>query len=109
VQFRYGTVAVWDAATGKLLWKARTKDGTVNAVAFSRDGSMLAAAQETGKVTIYDSHTGRRGKVFFGNFQSPLTLAFTAGGNLEIGESNGILYLWNPKTGRVIGQPTLVA
>ena len=109
VQFRYGTVAVWDAATGKLLWKTRTKDGTVNAVAFSRDGSMLAAAQETGKVTIYDSHTGRRGKVFFRKFQSPLTLAFTAGGNLEIGESNGILYLWNPKTGRVIGQPTLVA
>ena len=57
--WRYGTVAVWDVGTGRLLWKVRNKDGWVNDIAFSPDGSMLAAAQETNRVTLYDPQTGR--------------------------------------------------
>ena len=59
VPWRYGTVAVWNVATGRLLWKVRNKDGWVNDIAFSPDGTMLAAGQETNRVTLYDPQTGR--------------------------------------------------
>ncbi len=55
----YGTVAVWDAATGRMLWKVLNKQAGVNAVAFSPDGTKLAAGQESNRVTIYDAHSGR--------------------------------------------------
>ena len=41
----YGTVAVWDVATGRMLWKVRNRQAGVNSVAFSPDGTKLAAGR----------------------------------------------------------------
>jgi DNA-binding beta-propeller fold protein YncE len=110
VPYRYGTIAVWDTQTGKLVWKLRTKAGAVTTVAFSPDGSMLAVGRESGTITVYDSRTGRPGKILHLEAKSsPQTLAFAPSGELASGDWNGIVNLWNPKTGEVIGHRALVA
>jgi len=108
--YRYGTIAVWDTATGKRLWRLRTKAGAVTAVTFSRSGSLLAVGRESGTVTIYDPRTGRPRKILHLEAKSsPQALAFTRSGELASGDWNGIVNLWNPNTGAGIGHRALVA
>ena len=110
VIWRYGTVAVWNVATGRLLWKVRNKDGWVNDVAFSPDGTTLVAAQETNRVTVYDAHSGRALRaVHPEGLDGYVSIAFSPGGLLATGGWSGIVQLWDPSTGREIGKPTPVA
>jgi WD40 repeat protein len=110
VPWRYGTVAVWNVVTGRLLWKVRNKDGWVNGVAFSPDGTMLAAAQETNRVTLYDPQTGRVLRtVHPEGLTGYVSAAFSASGLLATGGWAGIVQLWNPSSGREVGKPTQVA
>jgi WD40 repeat protein len=107
--YRFGTVAVWDAGSGRLLWKNTSKRGTVTSVAFSPDGTLVAAGYENGEVVLYDAATGRVERTLQleggGGFE---TLAFAPDGTLATGTWAGIVQLWNPATGRQIGHPTLV-
>ena len=110
VPWRYGTVAVWNVVTGRLLWKVRNKDGWVNDVAFSPDGTMLAAAQETNRVTLYDPQTGRVLRtVHPEGLTGYVSAAFSPSGLLATGGWSGIVQLWNPSSGREVGKPTPVA
>jgi WD40 repeat protein len=82
-----------------------------NAVAVSRDGSTVAVATDDARVLVVDARTGRlertirpqRGPV------SVTTVAFSPDGTLASGSWAGIVNLWDPKTGRELGHPTLVA
>jgi WD40 repeat protein/DNA-binding SARP family transcriptional activator len=113
--YRFGTVAVWNVRTGRLLWRVRSRHGWVHAVAFSPSGQLLAAAQEDGVVRIYDPSTGRllRALTLYGgpaaNAGLGDTVAFAPTGLLATGTWAGILQLWNPATGTPVGQPTKVA
>jgi hypothetical protein len=110
VPWRYGTVAVWNVATGRLLWRVRNKDGWVNDVAFSPDGAMLAAAQETNRVTLYDPQTGQALRaVHPEGLTGYVSVAFSPGGLLATGVWSGIVQLWDPSSGREVGKPTPVA
>ena len=59
-----GTVRVWDAATGKLVGSPLTGDKPVACVAFSTDGSTIAAGEGYKRgsseyhVRLYDVQTG---------------------------------------------------
>jgi WD40 repeat protein len=112
VRYRFGTLAVWDTSSGRLLWKVRTKKGTVNAVAFAPDGRTLAAGYEDGTAVLYDVSTARVRRTLTlqggGDFSFE-TLAFSPRGLLATGTWAGIVQLWNPATGREVGRPTLVA
>jgi WD40 repeat protein len=86
----------------------------VHTVAFSPRGDLLAAAQEAGGARIFDPHTGRleRALRLYGGAQADWvydTLAFAPNGTLATGTWNGILQLWNPRTGASLGRPRLVA
>jgi WD40 repeat protein len=112
VHYRFGTVAVWDASTGRLLWRRRSRRGTANAVAFSPDGKLVAAGYENGVAVLYDARTGallRTLSLQGGGDFSFETLAFSPTGLLATGTWAGIVQLWDPRSGREIGRPTLVA
>jgi WD40 repeat protein len=110
--YRFGTVAVWNASTGRLAWRHRSRRGTVNVVAFSPDGKLLAAGYENGVVVLYDARSGaplRTLSLEGGGDFSFETLAFSPTGLLATGTWAGIVQLWDPRSGREIGRPTLVA
>ena len=59
-----GTLTVWDAETGQRLFAVKAHDGSVSAVAFSRDGSRLVTSRgayggpDPGEVKAWDPKTG---------------------------------------------------
>ncbi len=112
IPWRYGTIAVWDAASGKLLWLLRKRAGWVNSVAFSTDGKTVAAAYETGPVVLYDAHTGRPERTLQPEGAGGFTytaLAYSPDGSLATGSWSGIVQRWSTADGAEIGRPTLVA
>jgi WD40 repeat protein/DNA-binding SARP family transcriptional activator len=54
-----GLVDIRDAETGESVRSYRGHDEDVNAVAFSRDGEMLATTGDDGAVRVWDPETGR--------------------------------------------------
>ncbi len=108
VPYRFGTVAVWNAESGKLLWKTRTKDGMVSGLAFSPDGKTLVVARERGSVLWQDARTGHveRKQNLEGGASA---VAYAQDGTLATGSWPGIVQLWNSRTGGQIGHATLVA
>ena len=109
VQWRYGTTAVWEAGSGRLLWKVRSKRGWVTSVAFSPDGRTLAAADESGVVTLYAASSGRPVGTLRLEGGGGVSAAFAPDGTIATGDDAGIIQLWNPANGRELGKPTLVA
>jgi WD40 repeat protein len=112
VPWRYGTVAIWDAASGRLLWKARSKRGWVTSVSFSPDGQKVAAGDESGAVVVYSASSGRelgRVKVEGGGDLTYLAVGWTRDGTLLTGSWSGIVQRWDAHRFRELGKPTLVA
>ncbi|PWU20186.1 MAG: hypothetical protein C5B48_12805, partial [Candidatus Rokuibacteriota bacterium] len=111
--YRFGSVAVWDVRSGKLLWKVRTRHGWVSGVTFSPDGKTIAAAREDGVVLLDDARTGRVERTVHPEGAGPLggfeTAAFAPDGTLATGTFGGIVQLWDQATGAQIGHPTQVA
>jgi WD40 repeat protein len=86
-----------------------------DAVALSPDGTIVAVAPDAsgnpGEVLIVNAVTGKVERTILpnntaGNVEA---VAFAPDGTLATGAWSGIVDLWNPKTGRLIGHPTLVA
>ena len=110
--WRYGTTAVWDVRSGRLLWKARTKKGWITSVAFSPDGSLVAAGREDGHALVYDARTGRlqlRLSLLGAQPGLPAVVAFDPDGTLATGSWAGVVQHWDPQSGAQLGHPTLVA
>jgi WD40 repeat protein len=112
VNYRFGSTAVWDVRSGRLLWKARSRKGWINSVAFSPDGELLSAGREDGRALVYDARTGRLEhslKLDGGGPFEPTSVAFGPDGTLTTGTWAGIVERWDPETGARLGRPTLVA
>jgi WD40 repeat protein/class 3 adenylate cyclase len=120
--YRFGTTAVWDVRSGRLIWKARSRDGWVTSLAFSANGDLLAAAREGGSTVnhkpesgfalVYGAKTGRLeqhlaldGATPF----SPVAVSFDPDGTLATGTWAGIVQRWDPRTGAPLGHKILVA
>jgi WD40 repeat protein len=107
-----GTLAVW--RDGRLLRSGRLASPG-NAVAFSRDGALLAVAKDSPNakdsgpsVLVFDARSGRllrsmRPKT------GTISLAFGTGDELATGSWQGIITLWNAGSGAPLGKEALAA
>ena len=106
-------LAIWQARTGRLLGMTRdlgTGKGRFGALAFSRDGRLLAVSRPDGSDAVLDLRTGKyRRELYPLGSDDTVSMAFGANGTLATGTEGGIVQLWNPSTGRQVADPVAVA
>ncbi|MBV9804577.1 MAG: hypothetical protein JO130_15355 [Solirubrobacterales bacterium] len=78
-----------------------------NAVAFSRDGRLLAASLLTGGVRLYDPVGGALVRTISDPGDDSVSLAFGPHEMLAAGTVGGTLELWDAANGRRVGAPVL--
>jgi WD40 repeat protein/DNA-binding SARP family transcriptional activator len=110
----FGTMAIWRATTGRLV--AQPSDlgagdglGGSDAVAFSRDGKLLAATLLAGGVRVFDSANGRVLRELTAPGDQSVSLAFAGDRTLAAGTQGGTVETWNAATGRRLAAPLLAA
>jgi WD40 repeat protein len=106
-------LAIWRASNGRRLVPQSllgAGPGPYGALAFSRDGKLLAASRPDGSDLIVDPRTDQvRQTIHPLGADETVSLAFTANRSLAIGTRGGIVQLWNPVTGDQAAGPVAVA
>jgi WD40 repeat protein/serine/threonine protein kinase len=109
-----GEVKVWDTTSGREIWADRidasgARGGFWPALAFSRDGRTLAAADldrsgnRSCDIRIWDAATGRVLRVLQGHPDLVIGLGFSADGDRMVSaDSAGRVRLWDAAAGRAI-------
>ena len=110
----FGTMAIWRTNTGRLI--AQPSDlgagkglGGSDAVAFSRDGKLLAATLLAGGVRVFNPATGRVLRQLAAPGDQSVSLAFANNRTLAAGTLGGTIETWNAATGRRLAAPLLAA
>ncbi|AWM36946.1 Serine/threonine-protein kinase PknB [Gemmata obscuriglobus] len=101
---RDGTVALWDAATGRHLRELPGNSGDGAGLAFDPSGAVLAVGgSEAGAVNLYDPRTGARaGELRFGLGRIQ-ELAFSGAGRALAARDGQVVQVIDPKTGAAGG------
>jgi WD40 repeat protein len=103
LHFMGGTVKVWDTTTGKELYSPRGVPGVISA-AFSADGRCFALASDhltKPQIRIYDAVKGTGLRTLRVETGRLLVVTFSPDGRYLAGAgSNGLIQLWNVRTGR---------
>ncbi|MGO4752804.1 WD40 repeat domain-containing protein, partial [Streptomyces sp. 2MCAF27] len=95
------TVLLRDAATGRVRNTLTDHAGLVTSVAFSPDGRTLAVA-DAHEVRLRDADTGRVLRTLTPRADVMMTLAFSPDGRtLATGRGDGLVRLWDTRTGRL--------
>ncbi len=98
-----GSIRVWDAETGRPLYRLAGHDESVTSVAFDRDGSQLASASSDGTVRLWDPATEGLVRTLTGHEGGVWSVDFSADGNrLASASSDGTGRLWDPATGGLV-------
>ncbi|GAA4720035.1 hypothetical protein Prum_002030 [Phytohabitans rumicis] len=88
---------------GSPAYTARLAHASVlTAVAFSADGTLLAAAENTGPVTVWDLARRTRRAQLTGYGESVRSLAFTPSGHLVTGGRGGAVLVWDVERGHLV-------
>src|SRR5262249_1837888 len=93
---------VWDAGTGKELYHLDVKGGG-SALAFSRDGTMLAAGGKDRAGRLLDAATGEPLGLLHGHRQGISSLVFTPDDKYLIsGDHDGVVRMWDVARGKAL-------
>ncbi len=97
-------IELWNGETGERLYREEDYNFVTGSVAFNPNGSTIAIAADfsfSSKVKILSAKTGEVMRTFDAERLSTGSLAFSPNGNtLALGNSTGIVSLWNPETGQ---------
>jgi WD40 repeat protein len=95
-----GRVRLWDVATGKPRTILSGHKGGVTALAFSRDGLLLASGGRDGAIVIWDVSKGAQRASLNRHTDYVQSVAFSPDGKtLASGSNNDIIILWNVISG----------
>jgi WD40 repeat protein len=98
-----GSVEVYDPTDGKLLHELKGPSASLRALAFSGDGSRLAASADAGPVLLWDLSRKGRVRKLLGPKGHTFAVALSADGSRVMGGSaDGVVRLWDGKTGRLL-------
>lgn len=103
-----GTVGLWDPRTGRRVGGAmRGHYGPVEAVAFSRDGALMASGGADGTVQVWEVASGDPvGVPLSVDGEQVTDVAFSPDEDLlATAGSDGLVRLWDPVSGDPVGQP----
>jgi DNA-binding SARP family transcriptional activator/WD40 repeat protein len=111
----HASLAIWQAATGKLLAAPPgLNTGQVDQqvgddlLAFSPDRKLIAMSLFDGSILIFDAASGQVRQAF-ASPSGTTSMAFAPDGTLATGTPAGTVQFWNPMSGREIGSPLVVA
>jgi WD40 repeat protein len=93
-----GAVVLWDAASGAVLRTLKGHHGSVNSVALSADGSLLASGGADKAVLVWDVRKGALQHKLTGHEGEVLSVVLSPDGKrLASGGADGVIRLWNPQ------------
>jgi WD40 repeat protein len=105
-----GEVVVWDALTGETLGPGLAFSGKVETMVISPDGQALAiaASGNGGAVQVREVSTGQPLGPGLTHDRPVRAVAFRADGKAVLtGSDDGRARLWDPRTGKLLGQPLI--
>jgi WD40 repeat protein/tetratricopeptide (TPR) repeat protein/tRNA A-37 threonylcarbamoyl transferase component Bud32 len=99
-----GWVKVWEAASGKELFRLWGRDSGASSVAWSPDGTRLAAAGWEGLVKVWEAASGKEALSFQGHPKTLYSVAWSPDSQrLATGSHHdGTVGLWSAATGKPI-------
>ena len=95
---------IWDAATGELVFELDGHDSSLDSVAFSPDGKILASggSYPDNKIHLWDVETGQHLRTLSGHYSGVRSLAFSPDGRILASSGwDAILHLWDLETGEL--------
>jgi WD40 repeat protein/serine/threonine protein kinase len=97
----FNHVAVWEAATGRQIWRRATNDYVVWTTIFSPDGTRILACSFDQSAVLLDAETGRRIRQFSGHTNILRGGAFSPDGSLiaTTGQDRSVI-VWSVEDGR---------
>jgi WD40 repeat protein len=101
-----GSIELVDLRTGTKRPMARRATGRVLALAFSRDGKVLATTSDDGSVGVWNVPTASLRERFLGHAAAAVGPLFSPdGATLYTGSSDGSVFVWDVRGERRLGQP----
>lgn len=103
-EMQKNVIKIWDSDTGSELATLEGHSNTVDAMAFSRDGRLLASGSDfEGTIKIWDVSTGTELRSLTGHSVGVSKLSFSPDNKFLISSSNdGSARIWNPDTGTLL-------